>query len=115
MRKNIADQIAETLAAQGVERIYGVVGDSLHGITESLGRQEKIRCVSRKPARWLTNSSRILHVRLRFATDAPIPRGDPVMMHVMRSCAAAGWEFLVIAQYANRPCGIRSPNGAAAL
>jgi pyruvate dehydrogenase (quinone) len=42
MTKKVADQIAETLAAVGVERIYGVVGDSLNGITDSLRRQEKI-------------------------------------------------------------------------
>jgi pyruvate dehydrogenase (quinone) len=35
--------MAETLAAVGVERIYGVVGDSLNGITDSLRRQERIR------------------------------------------------------------------------
>src|SRR6202521_3681607 len=42
MTKKVADQIAEILAAVGVERIYGVVGDSLNGITDSLRRQEKI-------------------------------------------------------------------------
>ena len=42
MTKKVADQIAETLAAVGVERIYGVVGDSLNGITDSLRRQAKI-------------------------------------------------------------------------
>src|ERR1700723_1397757 len=42
MTKKVADQVAETLAAVGVERIYGVVGDSLNGITDSLRRQEKI-------------------------------------------------------------------------
>src|SRR5271154_6910043 len=42
MSKKVADQIAETLAAIGVQRIYGVVGDSLNGITDSLRRQAKI-------------------------------------------------------------------------
>jgi pyruvate dehydrogenase (quinone) len=42
MSKKVADQVAETLAAVGVERIYGVVGDSLNGITDSLRRQKKI-------------------------------------------------------------------------
>src|SRR6202047_3672561 len=42
MTKKVADQIAETLAAVGVKRVYGVVGDSLNGITDSLRRQEKI-------------------------------------------------------------------------
>src|ERR1700678_3158775 len=42
MIKKVADQVAEILAAVGVERIYGVVGDSLNGITDSLRREEKI-------------------------------------------------------------------------
>ncbi|MBR0873965.1 ubiquinone-dependent pyruvate dehydrogenase [Bradyrhizobium tropiciagri] len=33
---NIADLIAETLAQAGVKRIYGIVGDSLNGLTEAL-------------------------------------------------------------------------------
>src|SRR5580658_91605 len=41
----VADQFAETLAAAGVKRIYGVVGDSLNGLTDSLRRQGKIEWV----------------------------------------------------------------------
>jgi pyruvate dehydrogenase (quinone) len=42
---NVADQVAETLAVAGVKRIYGVVGDSLNGLTDSLRRQGKIEWV----------------------------------------------------------------------
>jgi pyruvate dehydrogenase (quinone) len=42
MAKTVADQFAETLAAAGVKRIYGVVGDSLNGLTDSIRRQGKI-------------------------------------------------------------------------
>src|SRR5260370_31693470 len=42
MAKTVADQFAETLAAAGVKRIYGVVGDSLNGLTDSVRRQGKI-------------------------------------------------------------------------
>jgi pyruvate dehydrogenase (quinone) len=45
MTEKVADQIAATLANVGVERIYGVVGDSLNGITDSLRRQGRIRWV----------------------------------------------------------------------
>lgn len=41
MRK-IADQFAETLAAAGVKRIYGIVGDSLNGLTDAIRAQGKI-------------------------------------------------------------------------
>ena len=38
----VADQFAETLAAIGVKRIYGIVGDSLNGLTDAIRRQNKI-------------------------------------------------------------------------
>jgi pyruvate dehydrogenase (quinone) len=45
MAKAVADQFAETLATGGVKRIYGVVGDSLNGITDAIRRQGKIEWV----------------------------------------------------------------------
>jgi|SRR5271167_119642 len=45
MSRTVADQIAEILAAVGVRRVYGVVGDSLNGITDSLRRQREIEWV----------------------------------------------------------------------
>ncbi len=45
MAKTVADQFAETLAAAGVNRIYGIVGDSLNGLTDALRRQGKIEWV----------------------------------------------------------------------
>jgi pyruvate dehydrogenase (quinone) len=45
MAKTVADQIAETLAAVGVKRIYGIVGDSLNGLTDALRRHGKIEWV----------------------------------------------------------------------
>jgi len=41
----IADLFAETLHLAGVERIYGVVGDSLNGLTDSLRRQGRIEWI----------------------------------------------------------------------
>jgi pyruvate dehydrogenase (quinone) len=45
MSRTVADQFADTLVAAGVKRIYGVVGDSLNGITDALRRQGKIEWV----------------------------------------------------------------------
>src|SRR3984885_5454832 len=42
MAKLVADQFAEILVAAGVRRVYGVVGDSLNGLTDALRRQGKI-------------------------------------------------------------------------
>jgi pyruvate dehydrogenase (quinone) len=39
---NVADRIVETLEAANVRRIFGLVGDSLNGITESLRVRRKI-------------------------------------------------------------------------
>ena len=38
MTRTVADQMVETLAAAGVERVYGIVGDSLNGFTNALRR-----------------------------------------------------------------------------
>jgi pyruvate dehydrogenase (quinone) len=45
MARTVADQTAEVLARAGVERIYGVVGDSLNGLIDALRRQDKIRWI----------------------------------------------------------------------
>ncbi len=43
MAKNVADQMVEVLAAANVRRIYGIVGDSLNGFTDSLRRHGGIQ------------------------------------------------------------------------
>src|SRR6202142_462993 len=43
---NVADRIVETLEAANVRRIYGLVGDSLNGITESLRLRGKIEWIA---------------------------------------------------------------------
>jgi len=45
MSLTVADQFAATLAAAGVKRIYGVVGDSLNGITDAIRRQGLIEWI----------------------------------------------------------------------
>lgn len=43
--RNVAELMVDTLAEAGVERIYGVVGDSLNGLTEALRATGKLRWV----------------------------------------------------------------------
>lgn len=43
--ENVADLIAETLMQAGVKRIFGVVGDSLNGLTEALRKRQAIEWV----------------------------------------------------------------------
>ena len=45
MQKSVAKIIIETLVAAGVERIYGVVGDSLNGILEEIGKRKDIEWI----------------------------------------------------------------------
>src|SRR6476469_9552704 len=45
MVKTVADQFVKTLAAAGVKRIYGIVGDSLNGLTDAVRRHGKIEWV----------------------------------------------------------------------
>jgi pyruvate dehydrogenase (quinone) len=42
MAKTVAEQFVATLAAAGVERIYGIVGDSLNAITDAVRREKRI-------------------------------------------------------------------------
>src|SRR5215510_7055797 len=44
-KKAVADVLVETLAARGVARMYGVSGDSLNGITDSIRRQDQLKWV----------------------------------------------------------------------
>src|ERR1700731_2176709 len=44
-KKSVAALVVETLAQAGVERIYGLCGDSLNGITDSLRKQKQIQWI----------------------------------------------------------------------
>jgi pyruvate dehydrogenase (quinone) len=44
-KKTVAELLVETLAVAGVERIYGVAGDSLNGITDAIRRHERMRWI----------------------------------------------------------------------
>lgn len=45
MPRTVADQFVGFLVAAGVKRIYGIVGDSLNGLTDAIRRQGKIEWV----------------------------------------------------------------------
>ncbi len=45
MPRTVADFMAETLAQAGVKRVYGVVGDSLNGFTDSMRRLKTIEWI----------------------------------------------------------------------
>lgn len=45
MAKKVADQLIETLASVGVERIYAVTGDSLNEVNEAVRKNDKIKWI----------------------------------------------------------------------
>ncbi|EIM30090.1 ubiquinone-dependent pyruvate dehydrogenase [Microvirga lotononidis] len=45
MAPNVAERLVRTLAEAGVSRIYGIVGDSLNGITDALSRYSGIQWI----------------------------------------------------------------------
>jgi pyruvate dehydrogenase (quinone) len=40
-KKKVADVVIESLIAAGVKRVYGISGDSLNGITDSIREHDK--------------------------------------------------------------------------
>src|SRR6266446_7941839 len=44
-KKNVSELLVDVLAEAGVQRIYGVSGDSLNGITDALRRNKRIEWV----------------------------------------------------------------------
>ena len=42
-KKRISDVLIEVLADAGIERIYGITGDSLNSVNDSLRRNGKIQ------------------------------------------------------------------------
>lgn len=44
-KKRVADLLVDTLASAGVKRVYGVSGDSLNGITDSIRRHEGMKWI----------------------------------------------------------------------
>src|SRR6202166_4237603 len=42
MARTVSDVFVETLIESGVRRVYGVVGDSLNGLTDAIRKSEQI-------------------------------------------------------------------------
>ncbi len=42
-KQTVAELLVDTLVSRGVARIYGIAGDSLNGITDSIRRQDQLR------------------------------------------------------------------------
>ena len=58
--KTVADRFAETLVIAGVRRTYGMVSDSLTGLTDAIRRQGKIEWIHVRPS--FTGEQRLSNV-----------------------------------------------------
>src|SRR6266403_4991163 len=45
MSRTVAEALIDTLAKAGVQRVYGLVGDSLNPVTDAIRRSDKVRWV----------------------------------------------------------------------
>ena len=45
MARSVADQFVQTLVAAGVKRVFGIVGDSLNGITDAIRRDGTVEWI----------------------------------------------------------------------
>jgi hypothetical protein len=70
----VADQFVETLAAAGVKRIYGIVGDSLNGPTDAVCRQGKVDWLHMRHEEVAGSSARRLNVGIQTVEIAPSRR-----------------------------------------
>lgn len=80
MVKTVADQFSETLAVAGTKRVYGVVGDSLNGLTDAMRRQGKIESAE-KVKKWSWHSGRSLHRQGNDFSEGFIASKEPNRRH----------------------------------
>jgi Thiamine pyrophosphate enzyme, N-terminal TPP binding domain len=45
VKKRVADVLVDTLVAAGVKRVYGLVGDSLNGVTDSIRPRKDLQWI----------------------------------------------------------------------
>ena len=92
MAQTVADQMVEVLAAAGVKRVYGVVGDSLDGFTDATAprrggmqwmhvRHEGVDSLRRRRRRPYHRKPRRLRRQLRSRQSAPHQRSLRLPAH----------------------------------
>jgi pyruvate dehydrogenase (quinone) len=101
MTRTTADLLAETLIQAGVERVYGVVGDSLNGFTDSLRRLEKMDWVHMRheeAAAFAAGAEAHLTGRLAVCAGSCGP-GNLHLINGLFDCHRSGVPVLAIAAH----------------
>src|SRR5471030_2456664 len=105
MAKTVADQFAEILAAAGVKRIYGIVGDSLNGLTDAIRRQGKIEWVHvrhEEVAAFAAGAEAHLTGELAVCAGSCGP-GNLHLINGLFDCHARGYRCLRLQPRSHRP------------
>jgi len=101
MARSTADLMAETLHQAGVKRVYGVVGDSLNGFTDSLRRLngiDWIHCRHEEGAAFAAGAEAHLTGKLAVCAGSCGP-GNLHLINGLYDCQRSGVPVLAIAAH----------------
>ena len=102
---NVADLLVETLLAVGVERVYGVVGDSLNAVTEAMRAREAPRWVhmrNEEAGAFAAGAEAQLTGRLAVCAGSCGP-GNLHLINGLFDCHRSGAPVLAIAAHIPSP------------
>ena len=97
----IADVLVSTLETVGVERIYGIVGDSLNGITDSLNRKKNMTWIHvrhEEAAAFAAGAEAQLTGKLAVCAGSCGP-GNTHLINGLYDCQRSGAPVLAIAAH----------------
>jgi succinate dehydrogenase flavin-adding protein (antitoxin of CptAB toxin-antitoxin module) len=100
--KTVADQFAEILAVAGVRRIYGIVGDSLNGLTDAIRRQGSIEWVHVRHATFAAGAEARLTGELAVCAGSCGP-GNLHLINGLFDCHRSRVPVLAIAAHVPSP------------
>src|ERR1700704_2434847 len=87
--KTVAYQFAETLAAAGIKRIYGVVGDRLNGLTDALRTPGQHRMGPSLPRRGVRLPARPISARAEQPITTRILYRRPFLISMKQTVMAS--------------------------
>src|ERR1700720_3893957 len=100
-KKKVAGLLVDVLAEAGVRQIYGVSGDSLNGITESIRAKERVRWIHvrhEEPAAFAAGPEPHLTGRLAVCAGSPGP-GNQHLINGLYDCPRSRVPVLAIAAH----------------
>ena len=105
----VAECLVKVLAAAGVKRIYGIVGDSLNGIVDALSRENSIQWIHvrhEEVAAFAAGAD--AHVTGELAVCAG--SCGPGNLHLIKFAGVKNPSFSVLRGDSNRFCSTRFPS-----